>query len=78
MKDFGIAFLVPFLYFYQSTACTVKSFNGTVYALCNGVYTYENATEACYLNGYSIAQFGSLENDTIFDTVSNNFYSTIE
>jgi hypothetical protein len=54
-----------------SATCTVERFGNTVYALCNGTYTIENATVACNLNGYYLAGISSINNETIWKTLSS-------
>jgi hypothetical protein len=51
--------------------CTVERFGNIVYALCNGTYTIVNATVACNTNGYYLAGISSINNETIWKTLSS-------
>jgi hypothetical protein len=53
-----------------SATCTAERFGNIVYALCNGTYTIENATAACNTNGYYLAGIGTINNETIWKSLT--------
>ena len=50
--------------------CIIENDNNMlIYALCSGLYTIENATDACNQNGYELVQ----DNQTVYSVVTNIF-----
>ncbi len=55
---------------YVSATCSFYISSDTVYALCNGTYTIENATVACNTNGYYLAGIGTINNEIIWNSLT--------
>lgn len=55
-----LVILINCLFNCCSQSCSTSFLNETIYAICNGTYTLNNATEECMTNGYQISESFSI------------------